>query len=54
MKSKLIPVSVGRFSPLIVRVLLLLGFMYFVVVSQGWLADEAGTSGSGASVSVRN
>ena len=54
MKSKLNPVSVGRFSPLIVRVLLLLGFLYFVAVSQDWLADEAGTSGSGAPVSVRN
>lgn len=54
MKSRLIPLSVGRFSPLFVRVLLLLGFLSFVVVSQGWLADEAETSGTGASVSVSN
>ena len=54
MKLRLIPLSVGRFSPLFVRVLLLLGFLSFVVVSQGWLADEAGTSGTGALVSVRN
>ena len=54
MKSRLIPLSVGRFSPLFVRLLLLLGFLSFVLASQGWLADEAGTSGSGAPVSVRN
>jgi hypothetical protein len=54
MKSRLIPLSVGRFSPLFVRVLLLLGFLSFVVVSQDWLAGEDGTSGSGASVSVSN
>jgi hypothetical protein len=54
MKSRLIPLSVGRFSPLFVRVLLLLGFLSLVVVSQNWLADENRTSGSGASVSVSN